>query len=193
MQWLDEDDTRDIELFGSRPIPPLKRLRVLVADESRLVAESLLFTLDSDPMLDAIGYALDATEALELVAGYDPDAILLGPTMSTIDRHGVTRLLHDLWPRLLIVVICQKLVPVEVEAVYAAGATDCLPQSRSADELLHAIGAAHSRLVAFDQGRVHADRRQSRARALLSGRLQGRHQEDRGRRARQRPDLDQLR
>jgi DNA-binding NarL/FixJ family response regulator len=169
MQWLDDPDTHDIDPFVRSTIPNLKRLRVLVADESRLVSESLMFTLDSDPKLDAIGYALDATETLDLIADLEPDVVLLGPTLTALQRRRTTRLLHALWPRLLIIVLCQTLVPVEVEAVYAAGATDCLPQSRSADELLHAIGTAHARLVAFDRGRLHADRRQrSEVRARLT-------------------------
>ena len=49
------------------------RLRVLVAEDSRLVAEALMFSLDTDPKLEAIGYALNGWDALEYIETLKPD------------------------------------------------------------------------------------------------------------------------
>src|SRR5207248_1979260 len=62
-----------------RPIAGARRAtRVMVVDDSRLVAEALMFTLESDPALEPIGYALDGWEALELISAFQPDALLVG-------------------------------------------------------------------------------------------------------------------
>jgi DNA-binding NarL/FixJ family response regulator len=132
------------------------RLRVLIADESRLVAEALMFALDSDPRLEAIGYGLDGWEALELAATHDPDVVLIGARLSGLDQLELSRVVHELLPDALLILLCDRLVPADVEAAYATGAADYLPMSRSADQLLHAISAARTRQAAFERGQRQA-------------------------------------
>jgi len=122
-----------------------RQTRVLVVDDSRLVAEALMFTLDSDPLLEPIGYALDGWEALELISALDPDVLLVGSELVGLDSRAFTRLVHMVWPRMLIIVLAQTQVPHEVEEAYGLGAADYLPKDRSADELLDAINAACAR------------------------------------------------
>ena len=128
------------------------RLRVLVADQSRLFAEALMFTLDGDPKLEAIGYGLDGWEALELVATLEPDVVLVGENPGEMDQLDFTGWLHLLFPGTLPILLCDRLVPERVEAAYNVGAADCLPASRSADELLHAISSARRRQVVSTRG-----------------------------------------
>jgi DNA-binding NarL/FixJ family response regulator len=157
MNWLEEsfeDDAGDERTAAS------DRLRVLVADDSRLVAEALMFTLDSDPRLDAIGYGLNGWEALELVASHEPDVILVGPALADgLDSFELARVVHELFPEVLVILLCERLVPAAAEAAYAIGVADFIPRSRSADELLHAISAARTRRDAFERGRQQEQRR----------------------------------
>jgi DNA-binding NarL/FixJ family response regulator len=132
--------------LASRP------LRVLIVERHRLAAEALMFTLDSDPQLDAIGYGLDGWAALELIASYDPDTVLVGPDVDGFDQLEFCRMVHELFPAVRLIALRERLVPNEVEAAYAAGAADCLTTSCSSDELLYAIVGAHTRQVAFERG-----------------------------------------
>ena len=125
--------------------------RVLVVDDSRLLAESLMFTLESDPLLEPIGYALDGWEALELISAFEPDALLVGSELVGLDSLAFTRLVHMVWPQVLIIVLAEAQVPREVEEAYAVGAADYLPKDRSADELLDAIHAARARREKADR------------------------------------------
>jgi len=135
-----------------RPIAGARRAtRVMVVDDSRLVAEALMFTLESDPALEPIGYALDGWEALELISAFQPDALLVGSAIVGLDSVAFTRLVHMVWPQLLIIVLAPTQVPREVEEAYAAGAADYLPKDRSADELLEAIHAACTRRERADR------------------------------------------
>src|ERR1041384_3364864 len=66
MHWREDDD--GLTVRRAEPSPARRadgQIRVLIADDSRLVAEALMFALDSDPAIEAIGYALDGWEALE--------------------------------------------------------------------------------------------------------------------------------
>jgi DNA-binding NarL/FixJ family response regulator len=153
MGCLEDNDRLEFEQWADlRRHPQTGRLRVIVAERSRLVAEALMFTLDTDPRLDAIGYALDGWEALGLVASHHPDAVVVGANLPGLDQASFTAFVHDFFPGALLIQLRKRLVPHEVEAAYADGAADCLPTTCSADELLHAIRQAHNRRIAFARG-----------------------------------------
>ena len=142
-------------------------LRVLIVERKRLAAEALMFTLDSDPKLDAIGYSLDSWEAVEHIASYDPDTVLVGPDLDGLDQLEFCRMVHELFPHVRLIALREQLVPHEIEAAYAAGLADCLATSCSSDELLYAIAAARTRQVAFERGKRRSAGRKTRGRAQL--------------------------
>jgi DNA-binding NarL/FixJ family response regulator len=110
--------------------------RVLVACKSRLVAEALMFTLDSDPDLDAIGYGLDGWEAIELVASYEPDVVVVAPDLSGLAPAALASWVKTAFP--------------EVRVIE-------LRESCSADELLHAIAEPRRRSSVWFQALSDAD------------------------------------
>jgi len=110
--------------------------RVLVADSRRLIAEALTFTVESDPRLDAVGYGLDGWDALELVSTYDPDVVVVGPSLTGLDQLQFTSLVREFFPNVATILIGGRR---DRAAAYDAGATSCLVESCSADELLRAI------------------------------------------------------
>ena len=121
------------------------QLRVLVVDESRLVAEALMFAFDSDPRLDAIGYCVDGAGALELVSAYEPDVVVVGSDLAGVDQLDLCDLLHNVFPSVQLISLQKRLEPEEVEALNATGVADCLATTCSVDQLLHAIAASHGR------------------------------------------------
>jgi DNA-binding NarL/FixJ family response regulator len=144
---------------GKRCSVTTDRLRVLVAADNRLVAEALMFSLDTDPKLEAIGYALNGWDALDYIETLKPDVVIVGPRLSGLDPNGFCQFTHELFPHVLLIMLCERLVPAAVESAYALGAADCLPMERSVDELLRSISDAHTRREAFERGRRQAARR----------------------------------
>ena len=67
-------------------------LRVVIADDQASVREGLVLLLGGLPGIDVVGAAADGEQALELVAEYQPDAILLDLHMPVLDGIGATRL-----------------------------------------------------------------------------------------------------
>lgn len=53
-------------------------VRVVLVDDHRLVRQGLHFILDHDPRFEVVGEAATGWEALRVVAGQHPDAVLLG-------------------------------------------------------------------------------------------------------------------
>jgi len=136
----------DLPPAGALRLAESHRLRVLIADENRLSAEALMFMLESDPTVEAIGYSLDGRNALELVAAFEPDAVLVGSDLAGMSQLKLCQLMGQLDPHVLVLTLHRRLVPIEIEALYGAGASACVPLSCSADELLHELAAARERL-----------------------------------------------
>jgi DNA-binding NarL/FixJ family response regulator len=111
--------------------------RVLVVAGSRLAAEALMFALDSDPTIDAIGYGVGVWDAFELVSTYEPDVVVVGPGNNGLDQLHFTRLLGDFFPEIVQIAICSG--EKQLLAARDAGVTTSLLDSCSADELLHTI------------------------------------------------------
>lgn len=122
--------------------------RVLVIAGSRLAAEALLFALDSDPAIDAIGYGVDLGEGVELVAAYEPDVLIVGS--GALDQLELIRFVDEFFPEVIQIAICSG--SAELLAARDAGAAICLRDSCSADELLHAITSRRSRSTAASMG-----------------------------------------
>jgi DNA-binding NarL/FixJ family response regulator len=176
MHWREDDD--GLTVRRAEPSPASRadgQIRVLIADDSRLVAEALMFALDSDPAIEAIGYALDGWEALELAAALDPDVILLDEQLPELDTLTFTRLVRAFRPETLVIVLAQSQVPHEVEAAYAVGAADYLPKDRSADELLDAIESACARRATFERSTTRVEPELRRLEALLESQVHQEH------------------
>lgn len=142
-----------------------ERLRVLVTEDSRLVAEALMFSLDTDPKLEAIGYALDGREALEYMATLEPDVVVVGPHLPGLGPTDFIRLARQLSPHALLIMLCERLVPAVVESAYSIGVADCVPVTCSIDQLLCSISDARMRQQAFERGQRQAARRSTLTRA----------------------------
>ena len=66
--------------------PPFGRaVRILLADDHRLFAESLMALLSEDERLDVIGIASNGAEAVELATQLQPDVILMDLMMPVMD------------------------------------------------------------------------------------------------------------
>lgn len=124
--------------------------RVLIVEKSRLAAEALMFALDSDPRINAIGYEPDGWQAIEVVSSYSPDVVLVGPEVEGLGPLQFTTLVHDFFPETTPIVICKRDRPRDIEDARTAGAAHCLSTASSADELLHTITNAQTTQYAHE-------------------------------------------
>jgi DNA-binding NarL/FixJ family response regulator len=117
----------------------VSRVRVLIADDHRLFAESLMVLLSQDDRLDVVGTAGDGREAVKLAQTLRPDVVLLDVNMPLMD--GVTALseLRVLVPDARVILLTGAESTSEQEAARRAGADAFLLKSVPPETLLDVI------------------------------------------------------
>jgi two-component system, NarL family, response regulator DegU len=117
-------------------------IRVLLADDHRLVREGLRRTL-ADAGLDVVGEARDGDEAQRLAEELRPDVVLLDISMPGADGITVARRLRDRTPRTRVVVLTMHDDPQLLERAWAAGVAGYLVKDASGAEVVDAVRRAH--------------------------------------------------
>ena len=105
----------------------MKRIRVLIVDDSAVVRQSLEEVLSSDPEIEVIGTARDPFQAAERMREQAPDVITLDVEMPRMD--GITFLQKIMSQHPMPVVICSSLVGAQSETALKAleyGAVDII-------------------------------------------------------------------
>jgi two-component system chemotaxis response regulator CheB len=118
----------------------VRRIRVLVVDDSAFARKVVREVLASDGEIEVIGIARDGLEALELIEAKKPDVITLDLTMPNLDGLGVLRALRAAGsqpaPRCVIVSTSDEQSDLAVQAL-VEGAVDVVhkPTALATDRL----------------------------------------------------------
>jgi two-component system, chemotaxis family, protein-glutamate methylesterase/glutaminase len=83
---------------------PVKKIRVLVADDSTFMYRVLKEIINSDPQLEVAGHARDGREAVALAESLKPDVITMDINMPHLDGLQATELIMSQHPRPIVIV-----------------------------------------------------------------------------------------
>ncbi len=118
----------------------MKRLRVLLADDHRMVAEGLQSLLE--PEFDLVGIVEDGKRLLEEAAATKPDVAVVDITMPRLNGLEAIPLLKQAAPGLRVVVITMHREAAYARRAREAGADGFVLKHAAAEELIAAIRAA---------------------------------------------------
>jgi DNA-binding NarL/FixJ family response regulator len=127
-----------------------KPIRVLVADDQRVVREGLTMLIDLIDGVRVVGAACDGVEAVELSRAQQPDVVLMDLRMPRMEGAQATREIRAALPETQVLVLTTYADDESLFPALRAGARGYLTKDASAEEIEQAIRA----LVA---GHTHLD------------------------------------
>jgi DNA-binding NarL/FixJ family response regulator len=115
-------------------------IRVLLADDQRLVRSGFRMILRAEPDIDVVGEAADGAEAVALARELDPDVVLMDVRMPNVDGIEATRRIIDgsgHAPRVLVLTTFD--LDAYVYEALRAGASGFLLKDAPEDQLVSGI------------------------------------------------------
>ena len=127
------------DLSGSTPEPEQPDVRVLVADDQKIVRDGLAMLLGLLPGIDVVGVAIDGDDAVRQVQRLDPDVVLMDLHMPNCNGVQATDQLTSSGARAQVVVLTTYSDDDWVFAALRAGARGFLTKDAGAEEIRHAV------------------------------------------------------
>jgi DNA-binding NarL/FixJ family response regulator len=126
------------------------KIRVLAADDQRVVREGLAMLLGLLPDVEVVGTAADGEEVLALAAELRPDVILMDLRMPRMDGVEATRRLRERDPAVKVVVLTTYADDRSVLDALRAGALGYLTKDAGAAEIQQALHRVAGGQAALD-------------------------------------------
>jgi DNA-binding NarL/FixJ family response regulator len=126
------------------------RIRVLLADDQRVVREGLGTLLGLLDGIELVGTAADGEEALALAAEHDPDIVLMDLRMPRLDGIEAIRRLSERGERPAAIALTTYADDASVLGALRAGARGYLTKDAGAEEIRDAVQAVARGDVALD-------------------------------------------
>ncbi len=120
-------------------MPDVPPVRVLIADDHQLFAESLGLSLDIDDRVELVGTAWNGKEAVRLAQQLRPDVVLMDLDMPVLDGIGATRAVRRSLPECQVVVLTASPLPEDALRARSAGAAAYLTKACSTRDVIDAL------------------------------------------------------
>jgi NarL family two-component system response regulator LiaR len=114
-------------------------IRVVIADDHRVVRHGLCYLLGQEPAIEIVGEAGDGRQTVNVVAATRPDVLLLDLYMPELDGHAVIAALRDAPHQPAIVVLTSATDDEHLVRAMQAGATSYLLKTASAEHVIAAV------------------------------------------------------
>jgi DNA-binding NarL/FixJ family response regulator len=119
-------------------------IRILIADDHRLIGESLKMVLECEPDMQVVALARDGREALQQAEALRPGVVLMDLAMPGLNGFDATRAIAQRDPACRVVALSTYTAPERVRQALRAGATAYVPKSAGAEEVVTAIRAVNA-------------------------------------------------
>lgn len=114
-------------------------IRVVIADDHRVVRAGLCYLLGQEPDIEVVGEAGDGRQAVDVVAATGPDVLLLDLFMPGTDGQAVLAALHEAARRPAVVVLTSAADDDHLLRAIQAGANGYLLKTAAAEQVIAAV------------------------------------------------------
>lgn len=120
------------------------KIKVLIADDHKVVREGTRELLQKEPDLEVVGEAGDGAEAVELVKQLEPDVVIMDIAMPGLNGIEATKQIKELYPRIAVLILTAYEYDQYVFALLEAGAAGYLLKDVRGQEVIQAIRAVNA-------------------------------------------------
>ncbi|TAJ99978.1 MAG: response regulator transcription factor [Candidatus Manganitrophaceae bacterium] len=117
----------------------MSRIRILIADDHRVVREGLAAILKSRSDMDVVGEATNGIEVIEKAKALKPDVILMDISMPQMNGVEATRSIRKLYPEIGIVVLTMHDDEATIFDLVRTGVHGYLLKDADSSEIIKAI------------------------------------------------------
>jgi len=121
----------------------MERIKVLIADDHRIVREGLMAILKTKENIEVVGEAQDGQEAIEKVRTLEPDVILMDVSMPRMGGVEATRQIKREFPHIGIIALTMYDEQQYIFDLVRAGATGYLLKDTESSQIVEAIRAIY--------------------------------------------------
>ena len=115
------------------------KIRVLIADDHPLFAETVEALLATEERVEVVGSARDGKEAVGLTRKLEPDVVLMDISMPIMDGFEATRRIRQQRKNACVLMLTGSNSRTDVDLARKAGAAGYVTKDRIAAELIEAI------------------------------------------------------
>jgi DNA-binding NarL/FixJ family response regulator len=119
-------------------------IRVLLADDHRVITDGLRSLIDARPDMSVVGIASDGLQAVRQSLDVKPDVVVIDQTMPEMNGTEAARLIRQRNESIRVIILSMHSNPEHVERALHAGANGYVLKSSAGEELLDAIRMVHA-------------------------------------------------
>jgi DNA-binding NarL/FixJ family response regulator len=117
----------------------MKKLKILLADDHKMVREGLRVLLDGQPAMQVVGEAANGQEVLQKAADLKPDVVVMDLSMPELNGLQATECLQARHPKIKVVVLTAHEDESYLGQLCKAGASAYVLKRSAGDDLVQAI------------------------------------------------------
>lgn len=121
----------------------IEPIRVVIVDDHSIVRRGLSAVLTTTDQIELVGEAEDGRAAIELCQRVQPDVVLMDLIMPGVDGIETTRIIHQRWPQIQVLVLTSFTEQEMIQGALEAGARGYLLKNVKGHELIEAIIQVH--------------------------------------------------
>ena len=117
----------------------MKKISVLIADDHKLLSETLSYIIDQDPMFNVMATCCNSDEAIEIIGLEKPDIVLMDINMGPVSGIAVTQQLKEMESVSRVIGMSVHAEPAYVKQMMLMGARGYVTKNSPKDEILAAM------------------------------------------------------